>query len=370
MTVDVTNLSVALGPRTYHILIGEGLLAGVGGYVRRVAPASRATLVTNPTVLDLYGSIVAGSLEEAGYRVDVTTVADGEAYKTLASATDIYRSLASFEAQRWDPIVALGGGVIGDLAGFVAGTYMRGVPLVQVPTTLLAQVDSSIGGKTGVNLEAGKNLVGMFYQPKLVAIDIATLSTLPHKSSRGGVAEVLKYGFLEGNDLMGFLEANLQDVMSLRPQDMRHVVAWCCKIKARVVSEDERDEGPRAVLNLGHTIGHALEKLQGYGTYEHGEAISIGMASAVVLGMKAGLTDEASATKVVRLLNAAGLPVRLPPVSPESVARLIRLDKKARDRQMRFVLLRRIGEPVVTSVAENVVLDALSQVNRVVDRLL
>ncbi len=370
MTIDVTNLEVPLGPRTYHILIGEGLLAELGTHVRRVAPASRATLITNPVIFDLYGSLVAGALRSSGYEVDVAMVGDGEAYKSLESATELYGKLSSFTAQRWDPILALGGGVVGDLAGFVAGTYMRGVPLVQVPTTLLAQVDSSIGGKTGVNLDAGKNLVGLFYQPRLVAIDIATLATLPQKCTRAGLAEILKYGFLEGNDLIAFLEANLADVMAKRTQDMRQVVAWCCKIKARLVTEDERDEGRRAILNFGHTIGHALEKLQGYGTYEHGEAISIGMAAAVVLGMKIGLTEETSASKVVRLLDRAGLPVRMPSVSPRAIAGLIKLDKKARDRQMRFVLLRRIGEPVITSIAESVVEDAVSEVNRVVDRLL
>lgn len=370
MSVELTNLEVALGPRSYHILIGEGLLSEAGAHVRRAAPAERATLITNTTVYALHGERLVESLRGNGYEVDAVELSDGEKYKSLAVATDLYDRLTSLGAQRWDPIVALGGGVIGDLAGFVAGTYMRGVPLVHVPTTLLAQVDSSIGGKTGVNLPAGKNLVGTFYQPRLVLSDIATLATLEKKHALAGVAEVLKYGFLEGKDLVGFLEANLSDVVALRAQEMRQIVARCAKIKARVVSQDERDEGARAILNLGHTVGHALEALQGYGTYEHGEAISIGMAAAAVIGMKAGLTEEASAVKVVRLLNRAGLPVRMPAVPVDAISAKIRLDKKARDRQMRFVLLRKIGEPVVTSVPEELVVSALGQVNHAVDRLL
>jgi len=335
-----------------------------------VAPASRATVVSNTTVFRLYGEPIVSSLRESGYDVDVATVQEGERYKTLESAAGLYEALTSYMAQRWDPIIALGGGVIGDLAGFAAGTYMRGVPLVHVPTTLLAQVDSSIGGKTAVNLPEGKNLVGMFYQPKLIVTDVDVLRTLSKKCVVSGLAEVLKYGFLEGRDLIGFLEANLADILALRPRQMRQVVAWCSKIKARVVSQDERDEGARAVLNFGHTIGHALEKLRGYGSYEHGEAVSIGMAAEAIIGTKVGLSDDRTATDVVRLLARAGLPLRIPASSAVEVAKLIRLDKKARDRQMRFVLLRHIGEPVVTTVAEDKVVSVLGQVNHIVDRLL
>jgi len=367
---DITNLEVALGSRSYHVLVGEGLLTQAGDQVRRVAPAQRVTLISNDTVFELYGDAVAEALKAAGYSVDVVRVGDGERYKSLSVATDIYEKLTSFGAQRWDPVVALGGGVIGDLGGFVAGTYMRGVPLIHVPTTLLAQVDSSIGGKTAVNLPAGKNLVGMFYQPRLVLSDIAVLASLPAKYALGGLSEVLKYGFLEGKDLLAFVEGNLADVIALRSSEMRQVVAWCCKTKARVVSEDELDEGRRAILNFGHTVGHALETLQGYGTYEHGEAVSIGMAAAAVIGLKAGLTDETTARKVVGMLCRAGLPVRLPSVPAEVIARSILLDKKARDRQMRFVLLRKIGEPVVTSVPEDVVVGSLGQANHLIDRML
>lgn len=370
MSSDIANLEVALGTRTYHVLVGEGLLDEVGAHTRRVAPAQRCTVVTNPTVFGLYGSAVVESLRQAGYGVDVVEIRDGERYKSLSVAMDTYDKLTAFGAQRWDPIVALGGGVVGDLAGFVAGTYMRGVPLVHVPTTLLAQVDSSIGGKTAVNLPAGKNLVGMFYQPKLVLADIATLASLPRHNTLAGLAEVLKYGFLEGKDLLAFVEGNLTDVAALHPSEMRQVVAWCCKLKARVVSDDERDEGRRAVLNLGHTVGHALETLQGYGTYDHGEAISMGMAAAAVIGVKAGLTDDGTARHVVGLLNRAGLPVRLPAVPVDALVACMLLDKKAKDRQMRFVLLRKIGEPVVTSVTEEVVVRALGQANHVIDRML
>lgn len=370
MTVDVTSLDVALGARSYHVLVGEGILAEAGGHTRRAAPAERLTLVSNTTVFDLHGRMLVDSLSGAGYSVDVVQVSDGERYKSLAVAGDLYDKLAAFRAQRADPVVALGGGVVGDLAGFVAGTYMRGVPLVQVPTTLLAQVDSSIGGKTAVNLHAGKNLVGTFYQPRLVISDIATLATLPAKYALAGLAEVAKYAFLEGKDLLGFLEANLADVVAMRSSEMRHVVAWCCKIKAQVVSEDERDEGRRAILNLGHTVAHALEAIEGYGTYEHGEAVSIGMAAAVVIGMKAGLTDEATGATVVGLLNRTGLPVRLPRIPVDVILGKILLDKKAKDRQMRFVLLRKIGKPVVTAVPEELVAEALGQANHMIDRLL
>lgn len=370
MTAQTTSLKVPLGPRTYHILVGEGVLPLVGGHVRRVAPAARLTIVSNPTVFDLYGKLLVDSLGESGYEVDVVKIGDGEAYKSLDVARDLYNKLAAFGAQRWDPVVAVGGGVVGDLAGFVAGTYMRGVPLVHVPTTLLAQVDSSIGGKVAVNLPAGKNLVGMFYQPSLVFADIATLATLPAAYAKVGIAEVLKYAFLEGKDLLAFVESNLGDVLALKSTEMRQIVAWCCKIKARVVAEDERDQSARAVLNLGHTVGHALEAVEGYGVYEHGEAISIGMAAAVVIGMKIGLTEEAPAAKIVKLLNRAGLPVRMPHVPAEALVERMRLDKKARESQLRFVLLRKIGEPVVTSVAEETVVSALGQVNHAVDRML
>ncbi|MBU6409842.1 MAG: 3-dehydroquinate synthase, partial [Verrucomicrobia bacterium] len=322
------------------------------GLLRRLGPecavlkfGRRCAVITDTNVARVHGAIARRSLIRAGFEPVLTAVRAGEKAKDLKTAQDCYDRLAAHRLERGSFIVALGGGVAGDLAGFVAATYLRGIPFVQVPTTLLAQVDSSVGGKTGVNLRAGKNLVGAFYQPRLVLCDLDTLQTLPDREFRAGLAEVIKYGIIRDAAFFARLERDLDGILRRRRTALAPVIARCCEIKAEVVARDEKEGGLRSILNFGHTIGHAIENSAGYGTFLHGEAISIGQIAAARLSHAVSGLPEAELRRIVDLFRRAGLPVTISLNSRQrkKVLDAMRLDKKARDGEIKFVLARRIG---------------------------
>lgn len=352
-------VEVPVGARAYPVYVGSGLLAAAGRLVQEAgggasrpgAPGigSRGLVVTNPTVGAHYGRELADSLTVAGFTVHRVDIPDGEAYKTLASAETIYRAAVAARLERRDFFVALGGGVVGDVGGFAAATYLRGVALVQVPTTLLAQVDSSVGGKVGVNLAEGKNLVGAFHQPRLVLADVDTLRTLPHREFVAGLAEVIKYGAIEDPHLFAFLEDRAEALLTRAPALLERIVARSCEIKARIVAADEREtRGVRELLNFGHTVGHAIEALTGYQRYLHGEAVAIGMVSAALLSHKLGRLSRDAVERLVQLLRRAGLPTAPPPLDPQALLEVMGRDKKVRDGRLRFVLLDGLGHALVT----------------------
>lgn len=344
-SAQVRTVRVSLGDRSYSIRVGPGLLRQVGEACRQLALGRRCAVITDENVARFHLGPVLESLRQAGFDPVASTVPAGERTKRLSVVGRCYDQLAAARLERRSFLVALGGGVVGDLAGFVAATYLRGIPFVQVPTSLLAQVDSSVGGKVGINLRSGKNLVGAFYQPRLVLADLDTLRTLPDREYRSGLAEVIKYGLIADARLFRHLERQLPRLLAREPEVLEEVVARCCRIKAEVVAEDETESGRRAILNFGHTIGHALEAISGYGRLLHGEAIAIGQVAEARLSARLlGLPDEA-VVRIERLLAAAGLPTRIHWTSPrwERLLAAMRLDKKVVDGRIRFVLIPEIG---------------------------
>lgn len=338
-------VKVALGPRSYAIHIDRGLLAGLGRHCLRLGLGRRCAVISDANVAPKYGGAVRRSLTAAGFEPVLIRVPAGETAKSLKSVQSCYDQLAAHRLERKSFIVALGGGVVGDLAGFVAATYLRGMDFVQVPTTLLAQVDSSVGGKVGVNLRAGKNLVGAFHQPRLVLCDLATLATLPAREFRAGLAEVIKYGIIYDRGLFARLERDLPKLLDRHSGILSAVIARCCEIKAEVVRQDETESGLRAILNFGHTIGHALEATSGYGKYLHGEAIAIGQVAAARISQELLGLSETEARRIEELFQRAGLPTRLRLRSGQK-ARLLaamKLDKKVSGGEVTFVLAKRIG---------------------------
>jgi 3-dehydroquinate synthase len=343
--VTMQTLTVDLDDRSYPICIGAGILEALGARLPGITKGRRAAVITNPVVAQLYRDKVVGSLQKAGIDAVVIEVPDGEEHKNLAWLTFLFDRLLDAKLDRESAIIALGGGVIGDLAGFTAATFLRGVPLVQVPTTLLAQVDSSVGGKTAVNHPAGKNLIGAFYQPRLVWADVRTLQTLSRRELRAGMAEVIKYGAILSASLFELLEEHLESVLALQEELLVDVVRQCCALKAGVVAEDERESGFRAVLNFGHTAGHAVEMLTEYRQYLHGEAIAMGMAFAARLSSARGFCTPQAAQRVIRLLERAGLPVDIPKeLVGRPLAVAMETDKKAAGRKIKFVCLEEIGK--------------------------
>ena len=336
------TVRVALGDRSYPVHIGTGLL-GCADLVLPAGPFRRAAIVTNDTVAPLYLGPFAAALEAAGVACTRIVVPDGEDHKDWPTLNAVFDALLEHRCDRQTAIVALGGGVIGDLAGFAAATYQRGVPFVQVPTTLLAQVDSSVGGKTAINHPRGKNMVGAFYQPRVVLADMDTLATLPDRELRAGLAEVIKHGAIRDANLFSWLETNVDRLLAREPDALAHVVKRSVEIKAQVVAADERESGERALLNFGHTFGHAIEAALGYGTWLHGEAVAAGMALAGELSVRVGLLDRAELERLVRLLERTGLPAAPPPLSEHEWLGRMGTDKKARDGELRFVLLHGLG---------------------------
>jgi 3-dehydroquinate synthase len=343
-------VKVELGSRSYDILIGAKL-EELGAEMAKLRIGEKTAVVTNPTVNKLYGKRVLTSLSGAAFRAMPVEVPDGEQYKDLDWANAIFTALLINSFDRRSPLVALGGGVIGDLTGFAAACYMRGVPFVQVPTTLLAMVDSSVGGKTGVNHAMGKNMIGAFHQPRLVLMDLDTLRTLPKEELLSGLAEVIKYGVIWDRELFDFLDKNREKVLAQEQGPLGHIIARSCEIKADVVSKDEREGGLRAILNFGHTLGHAVETLSNYAV-RHGEAVAIGMVYAARFSHRTGLCDAKVPERVERLAGQYGLPVSLAAMKRRpSVAELmdtIQVDKKAEGGKVRLVLPTKIGEVVIT----------------------
>ncbi len=343
------RVQVKLGERSYDILIGRGLIKQAATYFTAAKLGKRGIIITDTTVEPLYAGKLVASLEAGGFAVKVLTIPAGELSKSLRQANRLLEKLPSLGLDRHSFVVGLGGGVAGDLAGFVAGTYLRGLPFVQVPTTLLAQVDSSVGGKTGVNLPQGKNLVGVFHQPRLVLADTGAVATLPERELRAGFAEVIKTGAIFDAKFFGWLEKNSRRVLRREPAALAETVRRCCEIKAAVVGADEREGGLRAILNFGHTIGHAMEALADYTGLLHGEAIAIGMNCAARLSVRHAGLPTAEAQRIVKLCRASGLPVLVGEGYNLSAMReAMRLDKKAVSGRLRFVLLKRIGKAVVS----------------------
>jgi 3-dehydroquinate synthase len=342
------TVRVPLGERSYRILIGTELLPRLGPECARLKPGRRCVVISDSNVAPLYADAARQSLREAGFEPLLITLPAGEKSKHLRHVRACYDLLAAQRLERGSFVVALGGGVVGDLAGFVAATYLRGIGFVQVPTSLLAQVDSSVGGKVGVNLRAGKNLVGAFYQPRLVLCDLATLNTLPDRELRAGLSEVIKYGIIRDAALFRRLERDGDRRLARDPETLAAVVARCCRIKADVVEQDEQEGGLRAILNFGHTVGHAIEAISGYGRYLHGEAISIGQIAAARLSTEFTGLPARDAERIAALLERTGLPVRYPLTATrrERLMNAMRLDKKVRGGEVKFVLAEALGRTV------------------------
>jgi len=349
----VATVAVGLGDRSYEIRIGSGTLGALGEACRGLDLGAKAAVVTNPTVAAHYLDTTVRSLEKAGFSVSVFEVPDGERHKRLSRIARLYDHLVSERFDRRCFLVALGGGVIGDMAGYAAATYLRGIPFVQVPTTVVAQVDSSVGGKTGVNHPSGKNLIGAFHQPALVHVDLKVLSTLPRRELLAGIAEVVKYGVIADAAFFTYLERHVDEVLALDPTAMARVVKRCCEIKAQVVAEDEREvSGRRAILNYGHTVGHALEAVTRYRRYRHGEAVAVGMVAAARMAVALGRLKDDAARAVEGLLSRFGLPTALPPrVDRGELLSAMGLDKKVAKGRIRMVLPDRIGHVDLVSLA-------------------
>ncbi len=333
-------LRIELGDRSYPIVVGSNLL-GAAGCVAAHVSARDVLVVTNETVGPLYLAALESGL--AGKRVHAVALPDGEKHKTLGVLGRVFDALVEARLNRDACIVALGGGVVGDMAGFAAACYQRGIDFVQVPTTLLAQVDSSVGGKTGINHPGGKNLIGAFHQPRAVLSDLATLRTLPLRELRAGLAEVVKYGLIDDLAFLEWLERHLDALLALDTAALTHAVRRSCEIKARIVAADEREHGQRALLNLGHTFGHAIETAAGYGEWLHGEAVAMGMLLAADLSQRLGWIERADVERVRELLHRAGLPVAAPPIGASRALGLMGMDKKVLAGRIRLVLLRRLG---------------------------
>lgn len=336
-------LAVNLAEDSYNIHIGRGLLSSLGQRCAEVGLSSRAALITNPTVNAIYGAIARSALEVAGFTVAMIEIPDGEEFKNAATLSAVYDALIEAAIDRKSCVVALGGGVVGDLAGFAAATFLRGIPFVQVPTTLLAQVDSSVGGKTAIDHPRGKNLIGAFYQPHLVLIDVDTLATLPDREFRAGLAEVIKYGVALDLPFFEYLEQHAEDIIAKDQGSLEYVIRRCCEIKAHVVELDEKETGLRAVLNFGHTLGHAFETVAGYRELVHGEAIALGMVLAARISAALGHCSAADVERVAALITRLGLRI-VPPVSDRvRLSEAIITDKKSRNGAISFICNQGIG---------------------------
>jgi len=341
------RINVGLAGKSYDILIGCGLLEQAGKHLKDCGFNDRLVIITNPIVQDLYGNALRDRLSSSGFRVTILSVADGEAQKSLDVAGRLYTQLSDCYAERTTPIIALGGGVIGDLAGFVAATYMRGVPLIQLPTTLLAQVDSSIGGKVAVNHGKLKNEIGAFYQPRLVISDTATLKTLPEHEFANGMAEVIKSAVIKDGGLFSFIEGNIGEIKALDDTALEEVIFRSASIKASVVTQDEMDTGLRNILNFGHTAGHAIETVSDL-KIEHGHAAAIGMIVAGRIAVRLGFFDSNELTRLVALLENTCLPSDIPKLNSDKILQAMKHDKKVAGGKIKFILPRAIGDVCIT----------------------
>jgi 3-dehydroquinate synthase len=341
------RIKVRLGDNSYLIHIGSGILMHTGQRLKENGLTGSLVIITNPIVKRLYGDALNQNLTNEGFTVTILQVPDGEEQKSLEVAGRLYNQLTGSLAERTTPILALGGGVIGDLAGFVAATYLRGVPLIQIPTTLLAQVDSSIGGKVAVDHGQLKNRIGAFYQPRLVIADIATLKTLDTKILIDGLAEVIKYGVIRDRGLLAYIEDNLDKITALDDGALEEIVFRSAKIKAEIVEKDEKDLGLRAILNYGHTVGHAIESASEF-KVGHGTAVAIGMLAAAKIANKMGILDKNELLRLNRLVQRAGLPTKMPDLKVEEIVQAITHDKKVLRGKVRFILPKSLGSVFIT----------------------
>jgi len=354
------RVDIRLGERSYPILIGSGLLGDAGSFA--AAPqASHALIVSNTTVAPLYAGQLRAALAERYQAVHVLELPDGEAHKDWATLNLIFDALLGHGSDRKTVLYAPGGGVVGDMTGFAAASYMGGLPFVQVPTTLLAQVDSSVGGKTAINHPLGKNMIGAFYQPQLVLCDLATLASLPARELSAGLAEVIKYGPIHDMDFLDWIEAGIDGLRAREPSALAHAVRRSCEIKALVVGQDERESGLRAILNFGHTFGHAIESGLGFGTWLHGEAVGCGMVMAAHLSQRLGGVDAAFVERLTELIRRAGLPVRAPALGVERYLELMRIDKKSEAGEIRFVVIDKPGSAAVRAAPDAIVREVIAQ---------
>lgn len=360
MCHNISKYTVELGDRSYPIYLGWDILEHFFQYLDLNLKTNKILLISNEQIFQLYGAKLLKSLEQL--EITIQLLPDGEKSKSLSQAAELYQRCCQLKLDRNSTIVALGGGVIGDIAGFVAATYMRGINFVQVPTTLLAQVDSSVGGKVGINLEQGKNLVGAFYQPKLVYMDLKTLTTLPMRELKTGIAEIIKHGVLDA-DLFKYLENHLPELMNLQADVVEYAVKASLQIKSHIVSNDEREDNYRAVLNFGHTIGHAIETITQYGDYRHGEAVAIGMKYAGAISAKLGKWQQTDHQRMENMLKAVLLPTELPSqVSIDQLLEVMQLDKKNKDGKLTMILPTAIGKvEIVNGIDENLVKQVLSE---------
>lgn len=353
-------IRIDLDERSYDILVGQDLISSVGGFLSRLVSSRTVVVVTHPSINKLYGDTLRAGLEREGFRAITLEAPEGESCKSLQQAEKLYDRLIDSHCGRDTPLIALGGGVIGDLTGFVAATYLRGVPYIQVPTTLLSQVDSSVGGKTAVNHERGKNLIGAFYQPRLVTIDLDTLKSLPKDEFRAGLAEIIKYGIIEDADLFAFLETNAEKIIQQDYECLQHIIETSCSIKASVVEKDEKESRLRMILNFGHTIGHAIEALTSYSRFKHGEAVAIGMVYAARFSRNTGQCADDVVQRIQALIQKFGFSIQLPDFSPEQYIESMYLDKKAVDKKIRFITVTEIGSvKIADAVSERSLIETL-----------
>ncbi len=359
LNASTERVEIQLGDRSYPILIGNGLLDEADAY-DHLPRATSALIVSNTTVAPLYAQRLQAVLTARFRTVHLLELPDGEMHKDWSTLNLIFDALLAHGCDRKTVLFALGGGVVGDVTGFAAASYMRGVPFVQVPTTLLAQVDSSVGGKTAINHPLGKNMIGAFYQPQFVLCDLGTLATLPPRELSAGLAEVIKYGPIYDMAFFDWIEMHVDDLVARDPAALAHAVKRCCEIKAEVVGQDERESGLRAVLNFGHTFGHAIESGLGYGAWLHGEAVGCGMVMAARLSALLGGVDEAFVVRLTALIARAGLPVKAPALGAERYLELMRLDKKSEGGEIRFVLLEGPGKAAVRAAPDALVRDVLA----------
>lgn len=345
--MSVRSVRIDLGERSYSILIGDGLLRDGSTWLDQIR-GGRVAIVTNETVEPLYSGQLIGALHQNGIEVVQIVLPDGEQFKNWETLQTIFDHLLKNRCERNTTLIALGGGVVGDMAGFAAACYQRGMPFVQVPTTLLAQVDSSVGGKTAINHPLGKNMIGAFYQPRVVVADTSVLNTLPPRELSAGLAEVIKYGLIRDADFFAWLEANMPNLRERDPECLAKAIERSCRHKAEIVAADERESGTRALLNLGHTFGHAIESGMGYGSWLHGEAVAAGTVIAAAVSRRCGWISATDQNRIEHAFKAAGLPTRGPKLTPDRYLQLMQHDKKVAEGKIQYVLLRGIGKAFMT----------------------
>lgn len=355
----MTILTVQLGERAYPIIIEPGALRNAPALNAAIA-GKNVVIVSNTTVAPLYADELTRTLQQLGKTVRLHTLPDGEQYKDLAHWQTIFDTLLQHQCDRKTTLIALGGGVVGDMAGFAAAAYMRGIAFIQAPTTLLAQVDSSVGGKTGINHPLGKNMIGAFYQPQLVLADINTLATLPERELSAGLAEIIKHGAIYDTDYLSWLEANMPALRMRDAEALTHAIVRSCEIKAEVVAQDERESGLRAILNFGHTFGHAIEAGMGYGNWLHGEAVGAGMVLAADLSYRLGQLSDDEVARLTALIEAAGLPTVPPKLGIETMLAAMQVDKKNTAGEIRFILLKGLGKARIQKANDDSLRQTLS----------